>query len=140
MNKKIYVKTAKGDDFIKKFLPEVFITKLYNKSSDKQYKNIFDYISDNYKLSKKDIFNSLKANLIFSKYGNDTIISSNDNVFVNADNKLSSILALIDYGNLEVKGTNLINTTIDWINSKISYLYIMYVSLEKKKRDRKERS
>ena len=113
MNKKIYVKTTKGNIFIKRFLPELFISRLYSKSNNRQYKRIFDYISTNYKISKKDIFESLKNNLIFSNYGANVIITSNDNIRLNRDIRLSAILSLIDYGNLEIKGTNLINDVID---------------------------
>ena len=113
MNKKIYVKSSRGNKFIKRFLPELFISRLYSKSKNKQYKRIFDYISNNYKISKKDIFETLKNNLIFSNYGDNIVITSNDNVRLNKDIRLSAILSLIDYGNLEVKGTNLINDIID---------------------------
>lgn len=139
MNKKIYVKSSRGNNFIRRFLPELFISRLYSKSKNKQYKRIFDYISNNYKISKKDIFETLKNNLIFSNYGANIVITSNDNIRLNKDIRLSAILSLIDYGNLEVKGTNLINDIIDWLNNKIDHVYILYLATQKKK-EKSERS
>ena len=94
--------------------------------------NVNDFISINNYLKntlniKEEIFELIREainNLYIAKNNNQYIIKLEQNKLVNSNNeyKLSDIIYLCEYGNLQIQGKNIFIILFDFIKSNIDFL------------------
>lgn len=123
----IKINAGLPDNFIKNYLPQFIKKYLMGRAKDNIYKKVFEYINKNYKIKAKGIFESFIKSLEFINKNEYVIITINNNIRC-GDEKLIALINLIDYGNLEIKGTGLFKDTFNFINKNLWTLYLIYCS------------
>ena len=108
--------------FVKKFLPALFAKLLREKCSNL---NSVKYLEKEYKISRNDLFNSLKNNLLVDQSQKILKLRVDNNILINRNIKLETALRIIEYGNCTVKGSDVINKIIIFINNNIFNLYLI---------------
>lgn len=129
--KSLIIKAKYGQDFTHNKLPKLFL-KLISAELIKPINTpIFTYIRDNYNINTNQIIALLRNNLRISGYADNIII--NFQVFkiredINEDGTvntlyLETLIDFINYGNREVKGSNIINNITNYLEAHIDTLY-----------------
>ena len=108
--------------FVKKFLPNLFTKLLREKCSNL---NSIKYLEKEYKISRNDLFSSLKNNLLVDQSQKILKLRGDNNILINKNIKLETALRIIEYGNCTVKGSDVINKIIIFINNNIFNLYLI---------------
>ena len=71
------------------------------------------------------MFNSLKNNLLVDQSQKILKLRVDNNILINKNIKLETALRIIEYGNCTVKGSDVINKIIIFINNNIFNLYLI---------------
>lgn len=108
--------------FVKKFLPALFAKLLREKCSNL---NSIKYLEKEYKISRDELFSSLKNNLLVDQSQKILKLRVDNNILINKNIKLETALRIIEYGNCTVKGSAVINKIIIFINNNIFNLYLI---------------
>ena len=108
--------------FVKKFLPALFAKLLREKCSNL---NSIKYLEKEYKISRDELFSSLKNNLLVDQSQKILKLRVDNNILINKNIKLETALRIIEYGNCTVKGSDVINKIIIFINNNIFNLYLI---------------
>lgn len=67
------------------------------------------------------ILNAMISNLIFNKNGNKLIVMIDSNIKTDDGISILSLVKLINYGNLDIKGCNIINEAFDYVITMLTY-------------------
>lgn len=120
----IYLKDIVDEKFIR-IIPKFIINRMMSLISKNNYKVMQDYLKDNFDLSLEEIVTQIALKgFSYSKVKDLLIIRINDNIKEEkSQEKLSTLIRLIDYGNREVRGINLINSSIEYIRENILNIY-----------------
>lgn len=123
----IFIKDIASENFVR-FIPRFIIKRVIDKVNENKYVVMQDYLHEHYNIGIEDVINQLMLNgFSFSKVKSSFIIRINDNIKeIRSQEKLSTLIRLIDYGNREVRGVNLINSSIDFIKSNLLNIYRIY--------------
>lgn len=129
--KRLIVKAKYGQDFTHNKLPKLFLKLLSAELSNPINITMLTYIRDNYNINTFQLILLLQNNLRISGYVDNVIIDFNTVKIAEQINEdgilipvyLETLIHLIDYGNLEVKGTNIISNIINYLQSHIDSLY-----------------
>ena len=121
----VYNETAPYD-FVKSKIKELFNLALNDILKNNDTENINNYLKENYKISLLTVLNSIKNNLLVIKQNNKSIIIIEDNYKLN-NHLLKEFIGLLNYGNMKVKGLNLINKSFNFLKSKLYYLHFYYL-------------
>lgn len=85
------------------------------------------YLKENYNLSLSELLKLIQNNYQVAKYDDLTIISFNNNIKYNISNDeeiyFLTLLKLINYGNLEIRGTNIFTETANYIRNNLGGIY-----------------
>ena len=108
--------------FVKKFLPDLVTKLLREKCSNL---NSIKYLEKEYKISRDELFSSLKNNLLVDQSQKILKLRVDNNILINKNIKLETALRIIEYGNCTVKGSDVINKIIIFINNNIFNLYLI---------------
>lgn len=117
--------------FIKKFLPALFAKLLWEKCNNL---NSIKYLEKEYKISRNELFSSLKNNLLVDQSQKILKLRVDNNILINKNIKLETALRIIEYGNCTVKGSDVINKIIIFINNNIFNLYLISLKSREKKK------
>lgn len=123
----IYLKDIISENFIK-IIPQFIIRRVLEQISKNNYVAMQEYLKENYKVSIEDVVRELALKgFSYSKVKDLYIVRLNDNIKEEkSQEKLSTLIRLIDYGNLEIKGVHLINNSIEYIKDNILNIYRIY--------------
>lgn len=89
---------------------------------------IFEYISTNYNISLNDIYNVItKIKFSKSKCNSLNYIYLDSNIKIKDNVYLDTIIDLIDYGTISIKGLHIFDKNIDYIKSNINSLRQIYI-------------
>lgn len=125
---KVTIKNYYNAEFIIKKIPKLFINLINNEFDRRENQNIFNYIKKYYKLNKFEIREAIIKNLVCSRYADKYIIYIDENYYFKKQNiSLKSIINLIDFGNIEVRGINLTNNIFKLLSKNIKNLYKYYL-------------
>lgn len=119
-------------NFFEKFISSKMIEFLRLNCSEEmnvRLSSIESYIKDNYNIvvSSKGLIEMAFNNLIVIKDNISYNLMLNNNIMVpKTVYKLDTFIRLIEYGNLDVKGTNIVNNTFKYIKNNIRLLYNVY--------------
>lgn len=130
---KIKLKTRNQDKLIFNYIPVVmkaYLSKIY---VDKRAEPLNTYIKEVINLNKWDVKSILRYtinNLIIIKEKDGYLIKTPDHLpLANTGHKLSSLLGLIENGNLEVKGYPLLEDIFEYIERRIKILIPYYYTV-----------
>ena len=120
----IYCRDICDEGFIK-VIPQFIIRRVLDLIDKNQYVAMQDYLKDNYNMSIEDVIKELSLKgFSYSKVKDLYIVKINDNIKSSkCQEKLSTLIRLIDYGNRDVRGVNLINSSIDYIKRNLLNIY-----------------
>ena len=123
----IYLKDIVNENFVR-IIPKFIIKRVLDLINKNNYVAMQDYLKENYKLSIEDIIKELAIKgFSYSKVKDLYVVRINDNIKEEkSQEKLSTLIRLIDYGNLDIRGVNLINTTLNYIKDNILNIYRVY--------------
>jgi hypothetical protein len=125
------------EDFVKEYIPQIlkeFVIKGYR---DIKAKKLNDYLLGfNVKQSVRTILIEAVDNLSITKDKEDYILEVDKNkVLLNTAFNLETVVKLITYGTVDIKGYDLLLKAFDFVTKKIKTLKKMYISQNKKKGD-----
>lgn len=120
----IYCKDIVDEKFIR-IIPKFIIKRIMDLIHENYYKVMQDYLKDNFDVTLEEVIVQLASKgFSYSKVKDLLIIRINDNIKEEkSQEKLSMLVRLIDYGNREIRGINLINSSIDYIRENILNIY-----------------
>jgi len=123
----IYCKDIVDEKFIRT-IPKFIIKRIMDLIHENYYKVMQDYLKDNFNVTLEEVIIQLaRKGFSYSKVKDLLIIRINDNIKEEkSQEKLSMLVRLIDYGNREIRGINLINSSIDYIRANILNIYRIY--------------
>lgn len=114
-----------GEDFICEFIPRVLIGKIRQIYLSKSSENMNSYLEKNLNTNIDNIIDSIQFTIIKSgkvfKIDVDTHI-----IEKNSEERLASLIKLVDYGNLEVKGLNIFNSSFKYVQDNMIQIYYSY--------------
>ena len=121
----IYFRDILDEEFISKFIPQIIISKALWLSKRMNTQKMNEYLKSQFNLSIEEILKQLKFS---TNHYNDTYSLRVDNNAYEekSQEKLISLIKLIDYGNLDVRGLNIINLAIAYVSKNIKGLYKYY--------------
>jgi hypothetical protein len=125
------------EDFVKEYIPSIlkeFVIKGYR---DIKAKKLNDYLLGfNVKQSVRTILIEAVNNLSITKDNDDYTLEVDKNkILPNTAFNLETVVKLITYGTVEIKGYDLLLKAFDFVTKKIKTLKKMYISQNKKKGD-----
>jgi hypothetical protein len=125
------------EDFVKEYIPSIlkeFVIKGYR---DTKAKKLNDYLLVfNVKQSVRTILIEAVNNLSITKDNDDYILEVDKNkILPNTAFNLETVVKLITYGTVDIKGYDLLLKAFDFVTKKIKTLKKMYISQNKKKGD-----
>ena len=127
----IYFKDILDEEFVKDFVPKIIIIRASNFIKRKNTIMMNEYLRKKFDISLEDVINQLKFS--FNQYNNMYSLSINANIYENKSHeKLISLVKLIDSGNLEVKGLNIINSSMYYVKENLKGLYALYNMQERR--------
>lgn len=114
------------EKFIYEYLPKKMIEYIKLKYNVNDFISINNYLKNTLNI-KEEIFELILEainNLYIAKNNNQYIIKLEQNKLVNSNNeyKLSDIIYLCEYGNLQIQGKNIFIILFDFIKSNIDFL------------------
>lgn len=129
--KRLIMKAEYGREFTHNKMPRLFLKLVNAELSNPLNITILTYIKDNYNINRFQLSNLLRDNLRASMYADNVIIDFNtvkikEEILEDGSINiiyLETILKVLDYGNLEVRGANIINNIINYLESHIDSLY-----------------
>ena len=123
----IFLKDIVDEEFIL-LIPQFIIKRVREKLNKNKYQAMQEYLQENYDVSIDDIITQLAIKgFSYSKVKDLLIVRIDDNIKEEkSQEKLSMFVRLINYGNLQIRGTHLIEDTINYIKSNILNIYRFY--------------
>lgn len=114
------------EKFIYEYLPKKMIEYIKLKYNVNDFISINNYLKNTLNI-KEEIFELIREainNLYIAKNNNQYIIKLEQNKLVNSNNeyKLSDIIYLCEYGNLQIQGKNIFIILFDFIKNNIDFL------------------
>lgn len=124
---KFFVKDIFDENFIK-MIPALTAQIINEKSKGNKYKKMNDYLQKNYQITIEDVVKVLRyKGFSYSKVKNTYVVGVNYNTVESKTQlKLDTLVKLIDYGNREIRGIDLINSSMNYIIKNLLNIYRLY--------------
>ena len=121
----IYFKDILDEEFIREFVPQVIRSRALILAKKKNTLQMNEYLKRNFNLTIEDVIKQVR--FLINHYSNVYSLAINSSIFEEkTKEKIISLVKLIDYGNLEVKGLNIINSSMYYVNNNLKSLYRYY--------------
>ena len=123
----IFVRDVVSENFVR-IIPKFLEKRVLDKISENNYVAMQDYLQKTYGISLQHIIKELFIKgFSYSKVKNLYIVRINDSIReTKSQEKLSTLVRLIDYGNSEVRGINLFGSAVNYIRGNILNIYKVY--------------
>ena len=121
----IYFRDIFDEEFVSKFIPGIVKERALLLSKRANTILMDEYLQSNYKISIENIINQLRFNI--NHFGNIYSISVNNNIKESkSQERLSSLVKLIDSGNREIGGLHIVDSSMSYIKSHLKAIYNYY--------------
>lgn len=115
-----------SEEFINNFVVKALKLKIASSLSKKDLTSMNEYLKNMFQTDVDSIIKQIDFSI--NKYNNTWTVSINNNIEEEkSQEKLISMLKLIEYGNLKVKGLNVINNSFKFVKNHIVELYKLYL-------------
>lgn len=117
-------------DFLTNFIPEKLFNYVVLNLNEEKVSSLDEYLIESLKInnSSRDIIEYGLNNLFISDNGTEYIVRVDNNLLVPDTNQnLLTVIKLIEYGNLEVKGINLISQAFSYVVMQIQNFVDVYL-------------
>ena len=122
----IYIKDVFDSEFVKEFIPKIITARVGWLVKRKNLNKMNKFLKAQYGITVDDIV----ANLRFSvnKVAKAYSISVNNNIKEpKSQEKIISLVKLLDYGNLEIKGQDIVHSSMLYVNANLNAIYKAYM-------------
>lgn len=120
----IYIDDVFEESFIK-YLPAVIISRAKHLARGYRAKKMNEYLLENYQVTIQDILKQIE--FLVNKRGNQWTVSVDNNIYETKTNlKLISLIKLIDYGNVQVKGIHIVDSSLKYVMKNLKRIYRLY--------------
>lgn len=121
----IYFKDILDENFIKGFVPQIIISRVLLLAKKKNTLQMNEYLKKTFNLNIEEVIKQIRFSV--NHYNDVYSLAINSNIFEEkTKEKVISLVKLIDYGNLEVKGLNIVNSSMYYVNNNLKSLYTYY--------------
>jgi hypothetical protein len=120
---------ADWSDFLTNFIPDKLFNYVMLNLNEEKVSSLDEYLYESLKInsSSTDVIEYGLKNLFISDTGSEFIVMIDSTLFMPKTNQnLLNLIKLIDYGNLEVKGLNIISEAFSYIVMQIQNLVKLY--------------
>lgn len=117
-------------DFLTNFIPEKLLNYVVLNLNEEKVSSLDEYLIESLKInnSSRDVIEYGLNNLFISDNGTEYIVRVDNNLLVPDTNQnLLTVIKLIEYGNLEVKGINLISQAFSYVVMQIQNFVDVYM-------------
>lgn len=117
-------------DFLTNFIPEKLLNYVVLNLNEEKVSSLDEYLIESLKInnSSRDIIEYGLNNLFISDNGTEYIVRVDNNLLVPDTNQnLLIVIKLIEYGNLEVKGINLISQAFSYVVMQLQNFVDVYM-------------
>lgn len=124
----IYLPNTLEEEYVNLF-PEAISTYIYEKKdSEKRSEIIDEYLKENFNIDLDTVIDNVCENLTIDEaLGKYRIhVNFNRTEPITGQN-INTLVNLIDYGNLEIRGINLINASFNYVQDHYTELYHLYL-------------
>lgn len=119
---------TRDEVFARVVIPKVFSSIIMSKAQKLSNSTLNNYLKEKYNVSLNYVASKIPSILSVSKIYNKFILSIDKNLATRELGGFAGeILKIIDDGNLEVKGTNLFNDTLKYVERKQKVLLSLYM-------------
>ena len=116
------------DNFARGVIPSIFISLLKEKVYQLRNKQMNDYLLKHYKVSLNYVVSKLPYILTISERDKKYTLSIDRNFAIRELGAYAiDILGVLDKGNLEIRGTNILSDTFNEVRGKQHLLYSLYL-------------
>lgn len=127
----LYIKGYKkgiDDNFVKSFIPNIISIRMRGVCLSKNTQAMDDYLNKMYGLTTMEVVDEVAHNIDTSWYGNNCQIGIDTNAYDGKSNqRLESLMKLIDTGNTDVRGLGIFRESLMYINHYINEAYKLYL-------------
>lgn len=117
----------KDNYFVSVYLPKIIRLRLISSCKEKNTSLMNSYLKKVFNISLIDVINKACSNIITMWSGTTCILSIDTNVYeMTSNEKLNSLIKLIDQGNLDVKGLNIFKEALEFIQHNMNSIYKIY--------------
>ena len=117
-------------DFLTNFIPEKLLNYVVLNLNEEKVSSLDEYLIESLKInnSSRDVIEYGLNNLFISDNGTEYIVRVDNNLLVPDTNQnLLTVIKLIEYGNLEVKGINLISQAFRYVVMQLQNFVDVYM-------------
>lgn len=117
-------------DFLTNFIPEKLLNYVVLNLNEEKVSSLDEYLIESLKInnSSRDVIEYGLNNLFISDNGTEYIVRVDNNLLVPDTNQnLLIVIKLIEYGNLEVKGINLISQAFSYVVMQLQNFVDVYM-------------
>jgi len=122
------VSSIESEEFNYRILPtllyKTLVTKYNKLVKRKRVGNMNNYLKDNYNITLEDIIK--RSKIVVNDRGNQFVISIEQNETINGI-PIETLIRLIDFGNMDIKGLNLFNSTFRYVESRLGTFFRYYM-------------
>lgn len=120
-------KRGVDDYFALNILPKIIGMKLRELLSKKNTQLMDNYLMKTFKITTRDVIEDVINNIEVTWEGNNCKIYINTNLYnERSGQKINTLMRLIDYGNLEVKGLKMFDEALMTIKKYFPTIYKLY--------------
>ena len=121
----LYLNGAFSRDFIEDYLIQLLYMKIRHILESKNTSRLDEFLYEKYGLNVATIIEQIKFSI--NKYNDTWEISVNNNIVEEkSQEKLIALVKLIEYGNIYIKGLQIINEAFRYVNVHIKEIYKLY--------------
>lgn len=121
----LYIRDIYDEKFVKEYIPKIILSRIRGLRVKKDVSKINEFLMKTYNIDIDDVIDAIE----FSINKNNHIYSvsiDNNTIEENSQEKVISLVKLIDYGNLHIKGLDLINSSFNYIRNYFKAIYRSY--------------
>jgi len=116
-----------GDVFGKKYMPKLYINLLVDEINNKKYVPLLLRLNETFNITKSDLVKAINIeNLIVSEFDGQYVLYFND-VKIKNSISLKQVIDYMNDGDLSLRGYNLFNEIVSYINNNIFMINQYYL-------------
>jgi len=118
---------GQDDEFVLKCIPSIIASRMLSNCSTKNTKAMDNYLNKMYEMSTYEIVEKVGKHIKTSWVSDLCQISIDTNALEEKSGQtIKSLIKLIDYGNIDVKGLNIFKESLMFIQAYINSIYRLY--------------
>lgn len=128
-------KKGVDDNFVENCIPKVIANRIKGVCASKDTSAMDEYLKKMYGITTMHVINEVAHNIDTNWYGNNCQIGINTNAYdAKSNQRLESLIKLIDSGNTDVKGLGIFREALMFVSYYINAIHNTYLGMNSKKK------